>query len=96
MEIQDSTKTLRLNANLTRGLTGDDRQEFFERWKSSKLIREKVTEVLTNELNAYIIAGESSDTWASPNAMAVLSDNAGYRRAIRFAIKLLSDKESND
>lgn len=68
-------------------------EEFQARWNSCKEVRHLVSGVLTKALDRAILQSESPETWGSPNALATLADQAGYRRGLREAIKLLTNCE---
>jgi hypothetical protein len=70
--------------------------EFNGRFKEARYIREAIVRVLTNELEGAILQSESRDRLNGPNALADHQDLMGYRRGLRHAIKLLTDKDAND
>ena len=77
-------------------LTGLDEQgvaDLHARWNNSRHIRELLARALTKSLDSAILQSESSEVLASPNALAVLSDLNGYRRACREAIRLLTNQD---
>ncbi len=90
-------ETTRFDRRLIQGLDEAGVQDFAVRWRSSRTVREQVVGVLTKELDRVILQSESGEALSSPNALATLADLHGYRRALRFTIKLLTNQqETND
>lgn len=52
-----------------------------------------MAKVLTDELDRVILQSESQEVLRSPNALALLSDLNGYRRALRFSRSLLQNSQ---
>lgn len=83
----------RLDSRLIRGMSQTEAEEFGVRWRSSQIVRKAICGVLTKELESAIIESESGKNLDSPNALAVYADQLAYRRALRFALKLLDDPQ---
>lgn len=83
----------RLDARLLLGLSAKEKEEFGERWASSRHIREVIASHLTKQLTSVIIESEGSELLAHPNALAKLADLHAQRRVLRSVIKLISDKD---
>lgn len=90
------SQACRFDRRLMSSLDADQMQEFARAFKSCGPVREAVIRVLTKELDGAILQSESRDRLMGPNALADLTDLQGYRRGLRQAIKLLTDKETSD
>ena len=82
---------IRFDHQLIAGMDDDQLGEFYDRWKQAVLVRAKLVEVLTKDLDRAILLSESPENVNSPNPLAVLADLHGYRRGLRAAIKLLTN-----
>lgn len=90
---QHSSCNTRLDSRLTRGLPPEKVAQVENLYNNSSEIREMLAEVLTNELNSAILLADSPKFWDSPNALAEIADQAGYRRGLRTALKLLTSRD---
>lgn len=88
-------KTPRIDARLIRGLSEEQAAEFFQQWRGCSAIRDAVTRVLTNELESVTIQLESEQTLQAPNRDQIIADLLSFRRGIRLANKLLTDRTDN-
>jgi hypothetical protein len=65
-------------------------KEFEIQWKASNYVREKLSEVLTIELEAAILSEDEGNFLDSPNALAKVADQRAYRRGLRAALRLFN------
>lgn len=86
----------RINAKILAGLKGEDKDNFLKSFSSSKDVREILAKHLTNRLESVIIESESIKIYDSPNALSLLADLQGYRRALRETIKLILPEEQSE
>lgn len=84
---------VRFDRRLIAGMDDQEVADFHARWKNSATVRQVVAGALTKELNNAILQAESGEALKSPNALAEVADNAAFRRALRLAIKLLSNQD---
>jgi hypothetical protein len=84
---------LRLNQKLRRAVGETDAEEFITRMQNCSMVRAVIAQVLTDELERVILQSESPASLDSPNALALLADLHGYRRALRFARSLLQNSQ---
>jgi len=88
--------SFRFDRRLVTGLDPEKLEEFNAAFRSCSPIRQALVKVLTKDLENAILQSESRDRLNGPNALADLSDLMGYRRGLRLAIKLLTDKDADD
>lgn len=93
---ESKTPTSRINAQFLVGLSVEDQEEFKKEWVTSKILRKRLIEVLTKEIDASIIKQEGEDFLRAPNLMDAYADQQGFRRGIRHTIKLLQQDTTND
>ncbi len=67
---------------------GIDAQELKERYENAAVLLGILRNALTTTLESAILRDEDSNLYACPNHTHKLADNAGYRRALRYAISL--------
>lgn len=84
------TQFPRLDARLLRGLSEEETSELELRWNNSKLIREELIKVLTNEMLSITLEEEEQSLYDCPNALAKIAFMRGQRNSIRNVIKLLN------
>jgi hypothetical protein len=84
---------LRLNQKLRRAIGETEPEEFIQRLQNCSLVRGVIAQVLTDELERVILQSESPEVLDSPNALAVVADLHGYRRALRFARSLIQNSQ---
>lgn len=70
-----------------------DAEDFATRFREASVLRTAIADLLTKEIQHGIIQSEAKEVLDSPNALAVLADLHGYRRGLRFALKLLTNQE---
>lgn len=84
----------RFDARIFRLIPNDEFEEWSSRFQSAKAVREIISQVLTDEIEADILRVEAQETLDSPNALAVVAASIGYRRGLRQALKLLTNQDT--
>lgn len=81
---------MKLNARLTAGMDKDELAEFQSALRSAEPLLKVVRRVLTEEIDAAIIKDEGEEIFDCPNALAKLTSQAARRKALRFALQLVT------
>lgn len=87
----------RIPTQISRQLvTKEDKEEYEKLYNSCKWIREKLSQVLTKELECAIMESERAELYHSANFVLQQCDRIGYRRGLRRALSLLNlDQEDS-
>lgn len=93
MPKQPTSNLPRLDAGLLKGLDPREAEAMAQLYNSSLPIRELLVSLLTKELESSILLSDSAEYLDSPNALAKVADQSGYRRGLKRAIKLLSNRD---
>ena len=75
---------------ITKGLTGEKRQEVEREFRASALIRERLVTLIQEKINAKRTKRVSEDEYSNPNWAYLQADKVGYERAMNEIISLLS------
>lgn len=81
---------MKLPSELVRGQSREDVALIQDLMTNSKTIRNELRKVLTRELDSAILQSESLVLSNSPELLGKLCDLQGYRRALRFAMSILT------
>lgn len=65
-------------------------------YTAAEIFNNLLKKVLTDELESAILRSESGDILNSPNYQAAHADLIGYRKGLRFALKLLENQGTKD
>lgn len=76
--------------------SGEDIKIFEDRWRSSKLIRDRLKEVFNGKLETIVNQEEGLEGMKDPNWVARQAYHLGQRSAIRDFIKYLDQRVDNE
>lgn len=85
-----------MNSRLVKGLTEDQVKELRARYANADTLLATIRGVVDKELKSRYNRHVREEVYSSPNALAVLADNAGYIRGMEFVLSLLTPKDTND
>lgn len=86
--MNSSSRKVRLNDAVTRGLASTERSRVEESFKASPTFLRTLADKLEKTLDTKIKDAESFSQYLNPNWAQVQADNRGYRRAVRDILNL--------
>lgn len=72
------------------------KKELRANYMTSKMVRERLTEMLDTKLSSSIRASRSSESYDSPNWALKQADATGYQRALEEVKSLLEDAKKEN